>query len=220
MVRRSPGPRSTGRRWTLPTGRSRRTACSGSVGGLPQIGSRRRPPSSRPAWQRDTAPSWITTRRTRWVRVRCRSTRTTASAGGPALAYLTPAVRARTNLEIRPFTSVRRVEVDRGRVDRGWRLPGLDGEGRVAGGRGDRRGRRDRHAPPVAAFRDRAGGRTRRAWDHAGRGSSGGRAEPARPPEGMGRLGPARRRDDRGRRARSPDVGSLHRAPGPAIAAT
>ena len=34
----------------------------------------------------------------------------------PALAYLTPVVRARPNLEIRPFTSVRRIEVDGGRV--------------------------------------------------------------------------------------------------------
>jgi choline dehydrogenase len=51
----------------------------------------------------------------------------------PALAYLTPVVRARPNLEIRPFTSVRRIEIDGPRVT-GLTVTGQDGESRIAAG--------------------------------------------------------------------------------------
>ena len=122
----SPGPRSTGRRWTLPTGRSRSD-------GLFRI--RRWAPAD---WVATQAAFVETCVAAGYGAVVDHNAPEAMGAGalpfnqddrvrwGPALAYLTPAVRARTNLEIRPFTSVRRVEVDRGRVDgvsgcRAWR---------------------------------------------------------------------------------------------------
>ncbi len=51
----------------------------------------------------------------------------------PPLAYLTPTVRARPNLDIRPYTTARRIELQNGRA-RAVVVDGPDGAGRIESG--------------------------------------------------------------------------------------